>query len=403
MLKYSEKVFDLSGKIEIISDTRKRPRIKTRDIFSSALVMSISRLGSLNALEQTAGNSFWKKWVGDELPSADTIGRVFNLISAEDIRQILKSLYSKLKRNKALRPAVGHKIALIIDGHELNCSYLRACDKCLERVIHTDKGDRLQYYHRYVMAMLWCAGFYLPLDMESQLPQEDEVACAVRLLERVLLNYPRAFDLIMADGLYTRAPFFKFALKHGKEVITVLKDERRDLLKDAQELFELEKPVCCQYGRLERKCWDIEHFSSWSQLGRDVRVVRSLETKSVRRQNTGKLHFATSEWVWASTVSQGSLPTEEFVKLAHGRWKIENNGFNELVNYWHADHVYRHTPAAMEVFCLLTMLAFILFHAFIGRNLKPEIRDKYSKLHWGRIITAELFRGVTNIETLFPP
>jgi len=120
--------------------------------------------------------------------------------------------------------------------------------------MHTDKGDKTQYYHRYCLAMLWCAGFYLTLDLEPQLPGEDEVACAVRLLERVMLNYPRAFDLILADGLYARAPFFKFALTHGKEVIAVLKDKRWDLLKDAQGLFKTEKSASYRYGRTEREC-----------------------------------------------------------------------------------------------------------------------------------------------------
>ncbi|MBI5555628.1 MAG: hypothetical protein HY920_07255 [Elusimicrobia bacterium] len=82
-----------------------------------------------------------------------------------------------------------------------------------------------------------------------------------------------------------------------------------------------------------------------------------------------------------STISKEELPTEEFVKLGYGRWKIENNGSNELVNYWHANHVYRQSPVAIEAFWLLTSLAFILFHAFIGLNLKPESRYKYSKLH----------------------
>jgi len=365
--------------------------------------MGLSRLGSLNALEQSRGNRFWKSQSGDKFPSADTVGRVFSKISRAEVRDILKNIYTKLKRNKALKPAGGNKFALIIDGHESSCSYLRTCDKCLERTMHTDKGDKTQYYHRYCLAMLWCAGFYLTLDLEPQLPGEDEVACAVRLLERVMLNYPRAFDLILADGLYARAPFFKFALTHGKEVIAVLKDKRRDLLKDAQGLFKTEKSASYRYGRTERECWDIEHFSSWSQLDRPVRVVRSLETKHCRRQNTGKLHYETSEWLWVSTISKEKLPTEDFVKLAHGRWKIENNGFNELVNYWHADHVYRHSPEAMEAFWLLTAIAFILFHAFIGLNLKPEIRYKYSKLHWARTITAELFRGLTDIRVLVPP
>jgi len=68
--------------------------------------MGLSQLGSLNALEETSGNSFWKKWVGKDLPSADTIGRVFSGMPSDDIRRIMKGFYSKLKRNKALRPII---------------------------------------------------------------------------------------------------------------------------------------------------------------------------------------------------------------------------------------------------------------------------------------------------------
>jgi hypothetical protein len=57
-----------------------------------------------------------------------------------------------------------------------------------------------------------------------------------------------------------------------------------------------------------------------------------------------------SEWVWVSTIPKRRLSTENFVKFAHDRWKIENNGFHELVNQWHADHVYRHDPVAIEAF-----------------------------------------------------
>lgn len=337
------------------------------------------------------------------MPSVDTVGRVFSKISGNEIRQILKGLYGKLKRNKVLQPAIGNKFVLIIDGHESSCSYLRSCPKCLKRTLRTDKGGRVQYYHRYVMVMLWCDKFYLPLDLEPQLPGEDEVSCAMRLLKRVMLNYPRAFGLILADGLYARAPFFKFALRHDKHVIAVLKDDRRDLLKDAQGLFKEEKSVIYRLGQSELNCQDREDFSSWSQLDSNVRVVRSLETKHIKRQNTKKIHYETSEWIWVSTISKETLPTEAFVKLGHGRWKIENNGFNELVNYWHADHVYRHSPIAIESFWLLVCIAFILFHAFIGRNLKPVIRHNYTKMHWARLITAELFTGLTNIKTRFPP
>ncbi len=158
-----------------------------------------------------------------------------------------------------------------------------------------------------------------------------------------------------------------------------------DLLKDAQGLFKVEPSSVHQDGKVKRECRDIEHFTSWTQLGREIRVVRSLETGC--RKNRKNV----SGWIRAGTISKEKLPAEQFVKTSRGRWKIENNGFNELVNYRHADHVYRHNPAAIEVFRLLTMPAYILFHAFINRNLKPAIRDKYTKAHRAQIITAELY------------
>jgi len=348
--------------------------------------MALAQLGSLNALEQTIKhNNFRRGWIGDNLPSADTIGNVAEKINTDRVRKLIKHVYSRLKRNKALKPFLADKFVLVIDGHESSSSYLMHCKGCLKRVINTTKGYRTQYYHRHVMAQLVCGNFYLPLDIEPQRPGEDEVAAAMRLLKRILKNYPRAFSLILADGLYLRANFFKLALKHGKDVIAVLKDKRRDLLKDAKGLFKDENSHIYQDRKVKRECWDIEHFTSWEQLGREVRVVRSLETSCNKRQEN------ISDWIWAGTISKEKLPTEQFIKIAHGRWKIENNGFNELVNYWHADHVYRHDPVAIEAFLLLTMLAFILFHAFIGLNLKPEIRNKYTKRHWAQVITAELY------------
>lgn len=396
-MRYSDKVFDLRCLIKGIKDTRKRPHIAIEGIFAAGLVMAIGQMGSLNALEQRRGPGYWRRWAGGEMASADTIGRGFSHAHCDSIRQLVKHTYSRLKRNKVLRPAYGGKIALIIDGHESHRSQLRCCNGCLERRLQTKHGFKKEHYHRHVMASLLCEGVCLPLDMEPQRPGEDEVACAVRLLKRIFKEYPRAFDLIIADGLYARAPFFKLVKKHGKDVVAVLKDDRRDLLKDARGLFKQARSKTHVDGNVEKECWDIEHFTSWEQLGFEVRVVRSLERKHTKRQKTKKTHYESSEWVWVSTISKQRLSTEDFVKFGHDRWKIENNGFYELVNYWHADHVYCHNPVAIEAFGLLTMLAYILFHAFIGRNLKAVFRDRYTKKHLAQMITAELYHCANHI------
>lgn len=353
--------------------------------------MALARMGSLNVLEQSKGSYFWRRWLGHSLPSADTIGRVFAKLDCEGIREVLRRIYSRMKRNKALKPFFHGFFALIIDGHEQSGSYLRCCDGCLQRVISTAQGEKIQYYHRNVMALLLCKDFTLLLDIEQQQKGEDEVAAAERLLKRVIRNYPRAFNLILVDGLYVRANFFKLALNNGKDVIAVLKDNRRDLLKDVYGLIGIQEPKVYQCGKTTRKCWDIEELSSWTQIDRQVRVVRCLETTTICRQMSGEKHEQRAEWIWVSTISKKRLPTEAFVNLGHMRWIIENNGFNELVTYWHADHIYRHNPVAIEAFWLLTMLAYNLFHAFIRLNLKPDIRYKHSKLYWAMLIASEVY------------
>ncbi len=77
--------------------------------------------------------------------------------------------------------------------------------------------------------------------------------------------------------------------------------------------------------------------------------------------------------------------------LGHGRWDIENRGFNELGTFWHADHVYRHEENAMLIFTLLTLLAYNMFHLFLGRNVKAVLRMSASKLHFARELMSGLF------------
>ncbi|MBK8219865.1 MAG: hypothetical protein IPK73_02465 [Candidatus Obscuribacter sp.] len=69
--------------------------------------------------------------------------------------------------------------------------------------------------------------------MEEQRPGEGELSVAKRLYERVLRDYPRAFDVVLGDALYTNAPFINMILDSGKHVITVLKDERTNIYQQA--------------------------------------------------------------------------------------------------------------------------------------------------------------------------
>ena len=394
ILNYGQKIFLLRRLIDGVSDSRKRPRIPTSRIITSVMVMLWSRLGSLNALEQTRKSRFWNRWLGGDMASADTVGRVCQQVDADTIRSINHEVYRRLKRIKALCPPAHGLMVAVLDAHESHATYRRCCEGCLSRTIRTKEGERIQYYHRAVTIQLVPGEWPLLLDAEPIRPGEDEIAAAIRLFDRVVDQYPRAYDVVAGDGLYARSDFFNHVRSAGKHPLAVLKDERRDLLQDAQALCAQTPPVLMQTARGSAQCWDFEGFTSWPQCEYPVRVVRSVETRPIRRQLDGQVQELVTDWVWVTTLPKVTASTRAVVQIGHARWDIENQGFNELANRWHADHVYKHQANAMLVFWLLTMVACNLFMAFYHRNLKPAVRGAYDTLQIVRMIIAELYEGL---------
>lgn len=373
-------------------------------VVKAVLAIYWSRLGSLNALAMTRAAKFWKSWLGGPLCSADSLGRIVAGMDAAALRQGIHHLYDRLKRNKALPDLHGLAVA-VLDGHETSASYRRCCDGCLKR---STSSGQTQFYHRNVTLMLLCGSppgrpaVRLLLDLEPQRAGEGELTTALRLLERVLAAYPRAFDVLLADALYAVAPFLNFLLSHGKDALVVLKDERRDTYQDAAGLWAQQQPQLGSYASRSCRWWDIPDLRSWPDVKGTTRVVRSEESWTVKAQLTKEDTPQTATWVWLTTLSVAQARTAQIVHLAHLRWDIENHGFNELVNGWDADHVYRHQSQAIECFLLLAFLAYNLFHAFFALNLKPELRRGRTMAFWVQLIAAEI-HAVPRLALLHAP
>lgn len=402
ILGYARKVLGWEGPLDVVRDRRRQGRIPTPVILRSVVVMFLSRLGSLNALEQSRPSQFWRRWLGRAMPSADTVGRVCARMEPGDVRAVQHRVYSRLKRIKALPPLAGGLTVAVLDGHESHASYRRHCDACLSREIQTGETTRTQYYHRHVTLLLLARDLALPLDAEPIRRGEDEIAAALRLLRRVIENYPRAFGVVAGDALYADSRFFNYVVSKGKDVIAVLKDDRRDLLVDARSLFEQETPVSFSRSHVACRCWDIEGFTTWTQVHSPVRVIRSLEHRTVRRQLTGEDEELVTDWIWVTTLSKQRASTRVAVQIGHWRWDIENQAFNELTTRWYADHVYKHHGNAILVFCLLAMLCLTVFLAFYHRNLKPAVRNTASMRHIARQIAAELYHSIPRGPPLAP-
>lgn len=261
-----------------LTDNRVRPQIDAGTIWLTGFIMFVLRMPSLNALEnQFRASKIWRGSKQGKMPSADTIGRGFSCASLEPLRRMVRAVNKNAWRNKAIRQRVdqSHRV-VAIDGHETSASRSRCCNQCLEREVtvktrgrNGNKRKVKEYYHRIVVAQ-WVGCTPPPiLDIEMVLPKEGEVVAAKRLLARILREYPRLIDVITADAIYLEAPFIRMVADAGKHVIVVMKQEARDLYKDADRLRSLIKPRTVRAGAKTSVLWDIPHLSSFTTLGRE--------------------------------------------------------------------------------------------------------------------------------------
>ncbi|NWF53508.1 MAG: transposase [Syntrophaceae bacterium] len=189
-------------------------------------------------------------------------------------------------------------------------------------------------------------------------------------MPRVVQSYGRLFDVVLGDGLYFNAPFFRLCLGLGKEVITVLKDEGRVLCQDARGVFSLTAPQVWEEGNQKIQAWDAEGIEV------PLRVLRTEEVLT-RRHRRGKgwiQEKETHHWEWVTTLSATRLSTRFLWHIGHARWEIEDDLFHTLATSWSPDHCFRHEPTAILNFILTLFIAFVPLQSFYLGNLRPQRR-----------------------------
>jgi len=374
LIRYSNKIFNLFSIIATITDERLKPQIATVKIIAAIIVMQFSNLGSLNSLSQAISVKNLKK----DIPSVSTIARSADSINLEEIRGVGIEIYKKARKSKMLSSCHGMWVG-VVDGHEQITSPYCKCPYCKSRIVTKKDGVKdIQYYHEFTAFILAGPKISFILDIEPILPGEGEISSSYRLLERVCKNYPKAFKIVIGDGLYLKETVFNLLEKHHKYAIAVLKEERRQLFEEANRLSLLSEPKVYRRGRTYYRVWDHSIEGCWDGYGKGVRVIVSEEATPKRvhskdgRVFEDKLNRA--NWMWVTNLPSSEDPgsLKNTVSVCHSRWQIENQCFNETVNTWKADHIYRHSSNGVIVFLLLLFTCVNIFNIFRMRNIKDK-------------------------------
>lgn len=358
--------------------------------------MHATRLGSHHALGQELKiPNRWEPWVGPIKPSIRTCERSLEGCDLQGQREIIALVAQEGKRKKVFDRLYddSHWVAAL-DGQEPYCSFKRCCPECLKREIKVGDEIKTQYYHRYVVLQLVGVTPVLELDIEPLLPGDTEASAGLRLLERFTKRCPRFLDAVTMDAFYLQAPFVLEALKFGVTLVIVLKQENRELYRDADGLRKITPSYTLHATDKISEVWELEGLTSWESLKLPVRVVASLEkqTKRERIAKERKERVEERDWQWAVIAPNGAakISNELVIRWGHARWDEETRGFGELTRYWNLDHNFHHHPNAMLANFMILFLAFFLTTVFFDRNLKPPMREGRTRLHLSQLFMDDL-------------
>jgi len=361
--------------------------------------MFVARLASFNALMQLRHSRAFNRWLGTRsLPSAKELAIISESVDAAPLRQALGSIMQRLRRNKVLRPRHGLMLAAI-DGHETHSSYKRRHAQSLQRELTVNGKKVIQYYHRFTVFQIIGEDFYFLLDLEPVLPGEDEVSSAMRLLDRVLTDHPRCFDVLTCDAIYLRPSMIEMLRNANKHFVAVLKENQHELLDEARRLLPATPPQTLSLPKApgksirQVKLRQADGFTTDS-IRSALRIVHAHET-GTRHELIAGVRINTpidTHWYWATTMPGSLSPANVVFEFGHNRWRIENEGFNELVTSWHSRHVFHNHANSLLVLWLVMFIAHAVFHCFL-RNLKPALREVHTVIYHAARITSDLYAG----------
>ena len=390
--KYAAKVFYLPKLLSSFLDSRRDPDIQTFDVVNSLFHTALLRIPSINALEGDLKESSFQKLIGfkpnqdEKVFSADVVANVLDKLDLSCGSNAVISVIRRAERNKVFREGWHGALRYVaLDGWEPFCSYHRHCPHCLTRMVEKklpsgEKEKVVQYYHRFVVAMIIDETMDLAIDFEPIRPadlreddykdkrHEGELTAAKRLLPRVKRTHPW-IDVVVGDSLYTNGPFLTLLNELKMGAVLIAKKTGDEPLKEALSIWgdtAPDKVIYDEDSGEQIELWDVRDIETLDTYKGKIRVVRGLVTKAKAKEPT----------TWCMTVigKANKLSARQVLAVARGRWHIENTGFHQWVSHWNLKHVFRHTDNALRAILLIWTLAFNLLQLFIYRRLKRARR-----------------------------
>lgn len=328
-----------------------------------------------------------------EMAHCDTLNYYLERLSPECLAGLRKKMVKHLIRMKSFNRGklLGKYWRIILDGTGLFYFKEKHCDNCLVKTVVQEDGTKVKtYYHKVLEAKLVLSDkIVISLDTEfienekEDVPKQDcEMQAAKRLLERLAEEYPRLPVCIQGDCLYAVEPVMEICRGRKWKYIFTHKAGRQKLLDESYEWIRQGSGHVTVAGMGKEK--GTGEYVNHVEETAGKKEVANLFGYSYEAEKKGGKDTVSFRWITDIELTERNL--EEMTGAARGRWKIENEGFNNQKNgIYDIEHLNSRNSNAMKNHYLLTQIADIIMQIYLAwnplrREIKQSIKNTSSRL-----------------------
>ena len=387
---YLDKVFAWSARVAALPEGRQSPAHPWPKVFDGVFLGGAIQIPNLHRLEAECRRGVFRERIGKL--SEDTLGYALQRQDPASLFALGCEVARRLKRNGVLHSTWARgRLVAAVDGIEICSSFVRCCAACMERQVEHKVDDQprkdTQYYHRLVAVVLVSTDFPVPLGLRFQREGEDEVACALPLLQELDQQLGRRFlDVLVADALYLRSDFVQEMEKLQLEWVFTLKENQPELLAEAQRLTGGASQTTCSTPQDEFQLWHAPEVY-WPVADRSLRVVKTFRIQKkhqvqltpsgspTKKKKAREEVLEESTNYYASNLELGSLSPTFIHQLGRSRWRIDTDAFQTLTTQAHLKHPSVHRTCALVALTMIRVLAYTLSLVFYYRQVVSHARQ----------------------------
>ena len=299
---------------------------------------------------------------------------------------------------------LGQYWRVILDGTGLFYFKEKHCKNCLSATVIQKDGTKAKaYYHKVLEAKLVLSEkIVISLDTEfieneneDVAKQDCEINAAKRLLRRLAGDYPKLPVCIQGDSLYETEPLMKICRGKKWKYIFTHKAERQKLLEESYEWIRKGNgsTQVAGIGKEKGSGEYINHIEGTAGKKEEANLFcYTYKTKDGR----------TIQFRWVTNIGLTEKNLEEMIHAARGRWKIENEGFNNQKNgIYDIEHLNSRNSNGMKNHYLLTQIADIIMQIYLAWNPLRKATGQSIKNTSSRLLESFRRQPVTHEDVLY--